>query len=216
MTSPGQSPLLPDGRILRHGHTERVVHWAIAITFMFLFLSGLAMFSPLFFWLSAVFGGGQFMRFLHPIAGIVLVVLFYPYAWRLRADNHWTAVDSNWVENMTAYMRKEAHLPDTGKYNAGQKLMYWSMIPVIAVLLVTGIALWQPWFAPAFSAGTRRVAGLVHAVMAFVMFIGIGVHWYAAYWTKGSIRSMVRGTVSRAWAKFHHPGWYRQLTGKDS
>ena len=37
--------------ILRHPVGERVTHWAVAIAFIFLFLSGLAMFHPLFFWL---------------------------------------------------------------------------------------------------------------------------------------------------------------------
>jgi formate dehydrogenase subunit gamma len=215
MNEPREDGLLPDGRILRHDNGERIVHWIVAIVFVFLFLSGLAMFSPVFFWLSSLFGGGQAMRFVHPIAGVLLVVFFYPYAWRLRKDNRWTPADSNWLENASAYMRMKAHFSDTGKYNAGQKLMYWSMVPIIAVLFVTGVVLWQPWFAPSFSAGTRRVAGLVHAVAAFVMFIGIGIHWYAAYWTKGSVRSMVRGSVSQAWARFHHPRWYKQVTGKD-
>jgi formate dehydrogenase subunit gamma len=48
------------------------------------------------------------------------------------------------------------------------------------------------------------------------MFVGIGVHWYAAYWTRGAVRAMVRGTVTRAWAKFHHPVWYREVTGKNA
>lgn len=207
--------LLPDGKILRHDNRERVVHWAIAIAFSFLFLSGLAMFSPLFFWLSFLFGGGQTMRLLHPLCGVALVLLFYPYAWRLRRDNRWLAADSHWVRNMFRYMNKAAHFSDTGKYNAGQKLMYWSMVPLIAVLLLTGVALWQPWFAPSFAPWLRRTAGLVHAAMAFIMFVGIGVHWYAAFWTKGSIRAMVRGTVTQAWARFHHPAWFRQVTGKD-
>ena len=51
--------------------------------------------------------------------------------------------------------------------------------------------------------------------MAFVMFVGIGIHIYAAYWTKGSMRAMTRGTVSRAWARLHHPGWYARTAGKD-
>jgi len=212
---PKEDLVLPDGMILRHDNGERVVHWAIAIAFVFLFLSGLAMFSPFFFWLSLAFGGGQSMRFLHPLCGVTLAVLFYPYALGLRKANRWTAADSRWVANMFRYMRKEAHFTDTGKYNAGQKLMYWSMLPIIALLLLTGIVLWQPWFAPSFPPGLRRAAGLVHAAMAFVMFVGIGVHWYAAFWTKGSIRAMVRGTVSQAWARFHHPAWFRQITGKD-
>ena len=205
--------VLPDGKVVRHGNFERIVHWSVAIAFIFLFLSGLALFSPFFFWLAAVFGGGQFMRLLHPFAGVLLVLLFYPYAWGLRRDNRWTPSDARWVENSVAYMEKRVEFPDTGKYNAGQKLMYWSMVPIIAVLLLTGITMWQPWFAGAFPAPLRRVTSLLHAVAAFVMFIGIGIHWYAAYWTRGSIRSMVRGTVTRAWARYHHPAWFRQVTG---
>jgi formate dehydrogenase subunit gamma len=42
----------------------------------------------------------------------------------------------------------------------------------------------------------------------------IMVHVYAAIWTKGTIRAMWYGTVTRAWAKQHHRAWYRQMTGK--
>jgi len=205
--------VLPDGKILRHDNSERIVHWLIAIAFLFLFFSGLALFSPFFFWTSAIFGGGQFMRVLHPFAGVLLVLLFYPYAWKIRKDNQWTPADAKWVEHSVAYMKKKVEFSDTGKYNAGQKLMYWSMVPIIAILFLTGITMWQPWFANAFPAPLRRVTSLLHAVSAFVMFIGIGIHWYAAYWTRGSIRAMVRGTVTKAWARFHHPAWFRQITG---
>jgi formate dehydrogenase subunit gamma len=37
------------------------------------------------------------------------------------------------------------------------------------------------------------------------------VHVYAAYWTRGSIRAMTRGTVSAAWAKHHCAGWYKEM-----
>jgi len=47
------------------------------------------------------------------------------------------------------------------------------------------------------------------------MFVGIGIHVYAAIWTRGSIDAMVRGTVTRAWARFHHPAWLREVGGKD-
>jgi formate dehydrogenase subunit gamma len=208
--------------ILRHPVAHRMVHWTIAIVFVFLFMSGLALFHPVFFWLAGFFGGGAFMRWLHPITGVVLALAFAWYALKLARDNRWLPADSAWVRHMVAYMRKEHEPRDTHKYNAGQKMMFWSMVPIIAVLLVTGIVLWQPAFAfdPAsratFGPALRRFSGLLHAVCAFVMFIGIGVHVYAAYWTKGSNRAMVRGTVSAAWAKFHHPAWYREVTEKEA
>ena len=207
--SPRDAELIP-----RHSNAARVTHWAVAIVFTALFASGLALFSPFFFWLSAAFGGGPLMRFLHPLAGVALVLLFYPYALAHLGDNRWRPADSRWVAHMFAYMRKEhADIGETHKYNAGQKLMFWSMLPITALMAATGVLLWQPWFAPHFGAGLRRLAGLVHAGCAFVMFVGIGVHVYAAIWTKGSIDAMIRGTVTGAWARFHHPAWYREVTG---
>jgi formate dehydrogenase subunit gamma len=206
--------MAPEAPVLRHPTSERIAHWVVAIVFVFLFASGLAMFHPVFFWLASVFGGGAFMRFLHPFAGVLLAVFFGWYAAKLVRDNRWLPADSAWVRNMWGYMRKEHEPGDTHKYNAGQKLMYWSMVPIVALLLLTGIVLWQPYFAPSFSADLRRVAGLVHAVCTFIMFVGIGVHVYAAYWTKGSVKGMVRGTVSAAWARFHYPAWYREVAQK--
>jgi formate dehydrogenase subunit gamma len=199
--------------ILRHPVGERLTHWAIALAFIVLFLSGLAMFHPFFYWLSFLFASGQFMRAVHPVAGVALVVLFYPYAARVWHDNRWLPADTEWVRHMTAFMGKSYHGTGTGKYNGGQKLMFWSMVPIIALLFVTGAVVWQPWIAPWFSAPERRTAGMLHAIGAFVMFVGIGIHWYAAYWTRGSVQAMVRGTVTRRWAKFHHPAWYREMTG---
>jgi len=202
--------------IVRHPVRERINHWATAIAFLFLFTSGLAMFHPFFFWTSFLFGGGQLMRVLHPFAGVVLAILFYGYGAQVWRDNRWLPADTRWMTKMWYFMRMEYHPTDTGKYNAGQKLMFWSMVPLIAILLCTGVLLWQPYFAPHVPPGLRRLAGLVHAICAFIMFIGIGVHWYAAYWTKGSVRSMVRGTVTKAWARFHCPAWYRDLMGGDA
>jgi formate dehydrogenase subunit gamma len=203
------------GLLVRYSHGERLAHWGIAITYILLFLSGLAMFHPFFFWTAALFGGGTLMRILHPFIGVALAVLLSPYAARLWADNKLTPYDWKWARNMFAYMNKRSeHDENIGKYNAGQKLMFWSMVLIIAALVVTGVVMWQPYFAPAFSRGTRKAAGVVHAISAFIMFVGIGVHVYAAYWTKGSMKAMTRGVVTRAWARYHHPGWYRRMTGE--
>lgn len=200
--------------VTRYSHGERLTHWAVAVAYVALFLSGLALFHPFFFWTSALFGGGAFMRIIHPFLGVALFVLFYPYAARLWKDNVLVASDRAWLRGMFAYMNRKGPDPYVeGKYNAGQKIMYWSMIGVIAVLFFSGIALWRPYFAAAFSANSRAFAAVVHAVLAFVMFVGIGVHVYAAYWTKGSMRAMTRGTVTRGWARFHHPGWYARIVG---
>ena len=29
----------------------------------------------------------------------------------------------------------------------------------------------------------------------------------------GTLRSMIHGTVTKDWARLHHPRWYREVTG---
>ena len=67
-TSPRQD-LLP-----RYGHKERLTHWAVAVAYVALFLSGLALFHPFFYWTSELFGGGPFMRIIHPFLGAAFTV----------------------------------------------------------------------------------------------------------------------------------------------
>ena len=213
---------LPERRepalVARYSHGERLTHWAVAVLYVALFLSGLALFHPFFFWTSALFGGAAFMRVIHPFLGVALGILFYAYAARLWRDNKLVPSDPAWLRSMFKYMNKErgGDVPVEGKYNAGQKYMYWSMTVIIGVLLVSGILIWRPYFAPSVSVSLRRAAGLIHTILAFIMFVGIGVHIYAAYWTKGAMRAMTRGTVSTAWAKHHHPGWYDEVARKEN
>ena len=182
-----QARLIP-----RYSQGERLTHWAVAIAYVALFLSGLAMFHPFFFWTSSLFGSAAFMRVLHPFLGTAFFVLFYAYSLRLLRDNAWLPSDTVWLKSVFAYMNKKAEPRVDGKYNAGQKLMYWSMIAVVAVLFLSGICMWRPYLAPSIPVGLRRLANVIHAGMAFVMFVGIGVHVYAALWTRGSIRAMTR------------------------
>ncbi|MBH9725417.1 cytochrome b/b6 domain-containing protein, partial [Burkholderia contaminans] len=74
--------------IVRYTANERTNHWITAITFVLLALSGLAMFHPAMFWLSALFGGGQWNRILHPFIGVVMFASFLILALRFWHHNH--------------------------------------------------------------------------------------------------------------------------------
>ena len=37
----------------------------------------------------------------------------------------------------------EDYLPEIGKYNAGQKFVFWSQFVLVGVLFVTGVGLWE-------------------------------------------------------------------------
>lgn len=196
----------------RYSPSERFNHWLTAITFVMLAFSGLALFHPSMFWFTAFFGGPTWTRILHPFIGVVLFVSFSALALRFWHHNRLTRNDVQWLRQIGDVVNnREDRLPEVDRYNAGQKLLFWTMIATIPTLLITGFVIWRPWFAPFFGIGAIRVAVLLHAVCAFLIIAGIIVHIYAAIWVKGTTRAMVRGTVTRAWAARHHPGWYRRV-----
>lgn len=201
------------GRIERYTANERVNHWFTAITFVILAASGLALFHPSMYWLTNLLGGGTWTRILHPFVGVAMFVSFVIMVRSFWAYNKMSRTDFRWLAQWRDVLKKrEDGLPEAGRYNAGQKLLFWIMLLAMVLLLISGIIIWQPYFAPAFPITLVRLAVLTHAVSAFVLILGIIVHVYAALWVKGSIRAMTRGYVSKAWARKHHAAWYRELS----
>lgn len=199
--------------VKRYTSPERANHWITAICFILLAASGLALFHPAFFFLTHLLGGGTWSRILHPFIGVVLAVSFFSFAARLWSQNRITTADREWRKHFGDILRnKTDNLPEIGKYNIGQKYLFWTLVVCIALLLVSGIVIWQPWFTPAFPIVLVRLASLLHAVAGFVSILAIIVHIYSAYWVKGSVRAMTRGTVTAAWARHHHPAWYKEVS----
>ncbi len=201
--------------IVRYTPNERTNHWITAITFILLALSGLAMFHPAMSWLYAIFGGGQWTRILHPFVGCVMFVSFLILALRFWHHNYLDKADMQWMKQIGDVLNnREDKLPAIGKYNAGQKLLFFTMVICLLLLLASGIVIWRRYFSFYFPIEIIRLAALVHAAVAFVLIVGIVVHIYAALWIKGSIGAMTRGTVTYGWARKHHPNWFKEIIGK--
>ena len=64
----------PEGTIVRYATASRINHWLTGGCFVLLVLSGLSMFHPILFFLSGLFGGGQWARAAHPWFGVLLVI----------------------------------------------------------------------------------------------------------------------------------------------
>ena len=199
----------------RYTSHERANHWVVAVSFVLAALSGLALFHPFFFSLSALFGGGPGARIAHPYAGVVMFLFFFALMVRFWAANRMTQADRAWMNRIGDVIRnRDANLPEVGKYNAGQKILFWFMVVTVWLLLASGIVMWRAWFPDAFPIGLHRIAVVVHAVSATILLLGIIVHVYAAIWVKGTLRGMTRGSVGRGWARHHHPAWYREVSGR--
>ncbi len=198
--------------IQRYTPSERSNHWAVAILFVLAGLSGLALFHPALFGLSGLFGGGVWTRILHPFLGVAMFALFLIMALRFAGHNRLNANDRQWLGQMGDVLNnREDKLPEVGRYNAGQKLLFWVLVLCMLVLLASGIVLWRQYFGELFGIGLIRLASVAHALAAFVLITSIIVHIYAAIWVKGSVGAMLTGKVSRAWARKHHPGWFKDV-----
>jgi len=202
--------------IERYTPNERSNHWITAICFVLLALSGLALFHPATFWLSALFGGGTWTRILHPFVGVVMFLSFMLLVIRFWHHNFLERSDGQWLRQIGDVLTNhEEKLPPVGRYNAGQKLLFWALLASMVGLLLTGVVIWRAYFSHFFPIGVIRAAALLHAFFGFVIICSIVVHIYAAIWIKGSIRAMTRGWVSYAWARKHHKGWYDEVVERE-
>ncbi len=174
------------GELLRHPVYTRVLHWLVAIAFILSLLSGFALYTP---WLF------QFMNWFAPMA--------------------WTAADRRWLKRMKAYTTNEMRTEpeDVGFFNGGQKIYFWAIVLSGLLFLISGLLM---WFDHVVWRWLVAVSYVVHDLAALIMLAGFMIHIYEGTAAMpGTFRAMMNGTVTERWAWTHHPGWYRDVTGRD-
>lgn len=207
---------MPAGRedqetiVSRYTAGARVNHWLNAFALILLVLSGLALFHPSLFFLTGLFGGGPAARAIHPWIGVVLLLTFTGLFIRFVRFNFFERDDWKWMtQPVTVLAGDEENLPEIGKYNGGQKAVFWSMSILILVLFLSGLVLWDQYFFSYTSIEQKRIAALAHSVAALLAILVFIVHVYAAIWVRGTVRAMTRGSVTGGWAWRHHRRWLR-------
>jgi formate dehydrogenase subunit gamma len=198
-------------RLARFTFYERLVHWLAALAFLYAALTGLALWSRKLWWLAAVFGGGETVRAWHPWGGVafalVLGAMFSRWARLMRLDRD----DRRWLAKAHRYAKHdEAWLPESGKFNAGQKLLFWLQVAAALLLLASGVVLWFP---ESMSRPLRLTAVVLHSTTAVLSMALIVLHVYmGTAAVPGAFRAMVRGWVTPKWAEHHHAKWYREVS----
>jgi len=198
--------------IARYNERERINHWILAIAFVLAALSGLALFHPSLYWMSSLVGGGTWSRILHPFIGLVMTVSFALLALAVGKHNRMEERDWKWLREMPkATSHDDPRLPEVGRYNGGQKILFKVLLASMALLLLSGIVIWRSYFSAYFPIGVIRLAAVVHALAGFVLVCSIIGHAYAAlFWVTGSMGAMTRGFVTPGWAWRHHRAWFRE------
>jgi formate dehydrogenase subunit gamma len=216
-----------DKKILvrRYSGSARINHWIVAISFVLLLLSGLSFFHPSLFVVGeTLFGSGQMARWIHPWIGVVLVVGFIGLFIRFFPANLPAFTDFVWLARIRSVVAgRDQFLPEVGKYNAGQKFVFWSQAVLIAILFVTGVGLWDeklPFFEQLTgyhpTIDVRRWAAVIHASAAVLTIVIWIIHVYAAIWVRGTIPAMTQGTVTGGWGWRHHRKWLRKKVQEPS
>lgn len=201
--------------VLRYRLEERLNHWLAGLTYLYLLVTGLALFSPYLYWMARPLGGGPTVRYWHPWVGLLftVAVLWMHRIWR--DDMRTTEADRAWNREVMKYIEnRDDELPPVGRFNPGQKQFYWVMFFGTALLLVTGIVMWIPEYIPWSLRALRSIAILLHEIAALITIGAFIVHVYMGLFVvPGGFTAIVHGYVSREWARTHHRLWYDRVVG---
>jgi formate dehydrogenase subunit gamma len=204
----------PTGRLIeRFNAVERTSHWVMAISFVFLALSGMIilwgkyLILPWlgytgFSWLTVI--SKNLHNFVGPLFIFSIVVAFLIYV----KDNLWRAGDFKWITHFGG-MFSGNELP-SGRFNGMEKAWFWGGLVILGtVLSVTGLILDFPNWNQGREA--MQQANVIHIVAALLFIAGALGHIYMGVFTEGAYRGMRDGYVDETWAKEHHSIWYEEV-----
>ncbi len=206
---------LPDtGRTIeRFTPFERSAHWANAIAFVVLGVSGVVMAFGKFFLLpvmgATLFGWMTYAlktvhNFVGPVFAVSLVVVFITFV----RDNLPAKGDLEWLKRGGGILG--SHEVPSHRFNAGEKVLFWGGVFLLGLIVVaSGLVL--DLLVPGWgeTRGQMQVAHMVHAVAGILMMtLFIGHIYIGSIGMKGAYQSMRTGRVDEAWAKEHHELWY--------
>lgn len=209
-----------DRRLVRRfGPTEIVYHWAQAVPYLFLVVTGAALLAHRFRPLGP--GAREALRQAHLVAGALLLAL--PAAVAIVGDTRallanareawtWRREDLAWLWRMhLRLLVPDTPLPPVGKFNAGQKVDFMLVMVAIPTFAASGAVM---WLAPGV-----LLAWYVHLATFAVCAPMLALHLFMATVhpsTRHALRGMVVGTVSREWAEHHHDAWAARVADEAS
>ena len=156
------------------------------------------------------------------------------------AHNIPNKLDLVWIKQFGGIIGKKH--PPAKKFNAGQKVIFWSVILFGASISVSGLSLLFPFELPLFAKTfallndtgipqwlgygvlptelapqeEMQLAQLWHGIVAFVLMAIIIAHIYiGTLGMEGAYDAMGSGEVDEAWAHQHHSIWLEEVQEKE-
>ena len=200
-------------KIERFTPFERSAHWANAIAFVSLAISGIViaygkyfllpiMGATLFGWLS--FALKNVHNFAGPLFAVSLVVVFITFV----KDNLPSKDDVVWMLKGGGLF-SGTEVP-SHRFNAGEKVVFWGGVLLLGAIVVgSGLVLDMLIPGLIYERGTMQIASMIHGVAAlFMMAMFIGHIYMGTIGMRGAYKAMRTGYVDETWAKEHHELWY--------
>ena len=207
----------PSGKeIERFTPFERSAHWANAIAFVVLAVSGLVMAFGKFF-IQPVIGDTLFgwityllknaHNFAGPLFAVSLVVVFITFV----KDNLPAKGDLIWLLKGGGIL--SGHEVPSHRFNAGEKVVFWfGVFALGAVVVASGLVLDKVIPGLVYERGSMQIAHMVHAVATVLMMAMFAGHIYiGTVGMEGAYKAMRTGYVDETWAKEHHELWYNDI-----
>jgi formate dehydrogenase subunit gamma len=200
-------------KIERFTPFERSAHWANAIAFVTLAISGIVIAYGKYF-LLPILGGTLFgwlsfaLKNLHNFAGplfaVSLVVVFITFV----KDNLPSKDDVVWMLKGGGLF-SGTEVP-SHRFNAGEKVVFWGGVLLLGAIVVgSGLVLDMLIPGLIYERGTMQIASMIHGVAAlFMMAMFIGHIYMGTIGMRGAYKAMRTGYVDETWAKEHHELWY--------
>jgi formate dehydrogenase subunit gamma len=204
--------------IVRFGGFSRFVHWLTAISFIILALSGLNVvfgktLLPPLVGESAFAAFSQWAKYAHNYLSVpfTLGLVFMLLIWI--KDNLPSSGDLKWVLQGGGIVGK-GH-PASGRFNPGQKFIFWSVILIGGAIAVSGYLLMFPFYNTTIAG--MQLAQMVHSIGGVALIAVILGHIYiGTVGMEGAFDAMGNGEVDVNWAKEHHSLWAEQELAKGS
>jgi formate dehydrogenase subunit gamma len=193
--------------VRRFSRTERMLHWANALGFFVLLVSGLMLYLPS---LEIAVGRRPLIKDVHFWSGIgwvtvlALIVLLGARRGLLRTVRELDTFDRDDLR----WLRGK-RVPQ-GRFNAGQKINATLTAAFTVLFLVSGLLLWLGERDTRFRFASTVV---LHDGLMYVSLILLVGHLYLALIypaTRHAMRGMTLGTVDERWAARHHSKWKPQ------
>jgi formate dehydrogenase subunit gamma len=203
-------------RVRRFNSFERFSHWLTASSFVVLALTGLnitfgkhlllPLIGPDAFSTTA-----QAAKYIHNyvsfafVLGLVLIVTLWI------GDNIPRKVDVIWLKEGGGFIRSRH--PTAGRFNAGEKVVFWFALVAGVGVAVSGYLLMFPFYVTNIAG--MQLGQVVHSLIAvFFIAVIIGHIYIGTLGMEGAFEAMRTGSVDLNWAKEHHGLWLAEEIAK--